>query len=181
MKYSGEKTMASKLTEFFSKVEKLTSEGDNIFLASGERKLQKLGVPKAVHPEMDLPKFPPDITALSDTELGKLYGVYSQWKGYVDYLIKLKEADERFFKNAGVIAKRMILNQSDLTNLKPTEVKSVAERSEVVISIDLAYTQAEVERLSAESRYVYIDSCVTALSREISRRDAHLRRAGFNS
>lgn len=147
----------------------------NEFLLSAEEKLSRLSVPRPEVPEEQPPKFPADITLLNDNELGYYYGRFMGWKGYISYLVTLKEADELYYRNALNIARKYIANEitssGNFAGLKKTEIKEMVESSQLVIELEYWRSEAEVEKLAAKGRLEYFDSCAAALSREISRRE----------
>lgn len=133
----------------------------NSYRKSAEDKLTSFGIPDNRF-EMEVPKYPSDVTLLSDDELGRYLSAYLVTAGFLRKLIALKESDILF---ADATLSRFVK-----TKVHEGMKKADAEREEDAVALEGSVMELGIQLKVVQGRWEHFDACAKALSRELTRR-----------
>lgn len=162
--------------EFLNKVR--NPELINTIKKESAEKLDSLGIPKILAPDVEEPLYPGDVTMLDLKTLGTRYGEFMGWSAYCKYLFRLKEADVLLAKNMVSQARRWAMKELGISGSTKKE-KELIETDDTVLQLEAVLTEFEVQKATLEARLDWFDECAKALSREITRRQMEMDRTSL--
>lgn len=168
-------TLDTRLDDLLKNVEsaKLLMEQRNTI----ERKFNELGVPAVLLPTSKPPTFNPQLSALSDDELGNLFGVYTAWVAYLKNYVSLKEMDILYANQAYTKTMQLLTRKYRGSGASASIAGDLVAMDYAVLGLTDLVMEFKMEKALAESRLSPFQDYAKALSREITRRTPDMHRS----